>query len=57
MKKIFLFSALIAMILSGGLFANDKVKIITTLTDLASLAEVVGGDKVEVQALAKGTHL
>ena len=56
MKRIFLFSALLTMIFSGGLFAKDKVKIITTLTDLASLAEVVGGDKVEVEALAKGTQ-
>ncbi|HWX56501.1 MAG TPA: metal ABC transporter substrate-binding protein [Verrucomicrobiae bacterium] len=31
-----------------------KLKVITTLTDLASLAQEVGGDKVEVEALAKG---
>lgn len=56
MKKIFLSLIFIATLFSGSLFAEDKVKIITTLTDLASLAEVVGGDKVEVQALAKGTQ-
>jgi len=31
-----------------------KLKVITTLTDLASLTQEVGGDKVEVEALAKG---
>jgi zinc/manganese transport system substrate-binding protein len=31
-----------------------KLKVITTLTDLASLTQEVGGDRVEVEALAKG---
>ena len=31
-----------------------KVKVITTLTDLASLTQEVGGDKVDVEALARG---
>ena len=31
-----------------------KLKVITTLTDLASLTQEVGGDKVEVESLAKG---
>ena len=31
-----------------------KLKVITTLTDLASLTQEVGGDKVDVEALARG---
>lgn len=31
-----------------------KLKVITSLTDLASLTQEVGGDKVEVEALARG---
>ena len=31
-----------------------KLKVITTLTDLASLTQEVGGDKLDVEALAKG---
>jgi zinc/manganese transport system substrate-binding protein len=31
-----------------------KLKVITTLTDLASLTQEVGGDKVDAEALAKG---
>jgi zinc/manganese transport system substrate-binding protein len=35
--------------------ATDKtLKVITTLTDLASLTQEVGGNKVEVEALSKG---
>jgi len=33
-----------------------KLKVITSLTDLASLTQEVGGDKVEVESLAKGYH-
>src|SRR6266851_9585799 len=31
-----------------------KLKVITSLTDLASLTQEVGGDKIDVEALAKG---
>src|SRR6202049_3135947 len=34
--------------------AAKNLKVITTLTDLASLTQEVGGDKVDVEALAKG---
>src|ERR1700692_4138291 len=34
--------------------AENKLKIITATTDLASLAQEVGGDKVEVESIAKG---
>ncbi|HZI55311.1 MAG TPA: metal ABC transporter substrate-binding protein [Verrucomicrobiae bacterium] len=56
-------SKLFGMILSATLIATlllpsaaeaKKLKVITTLTDLASLTQEVGGDKVDVEALAKG---
>src|SRR3981081_3111767 len=34
--------------------AENKLKIITATTDLASLAQEVGGDKVDVESIAKG---
>jgi ABC-type Zn uptake system ZnuABC Zn-binding protein ZnuA len=34
--------------------AAKTLKVVTTLTDLTSLTQEVGGDKVEVEALAKG---
>ena len=34
--------------------ADSKLKIMTSTTDLAALAEEVGGDKVEVESIARG---
>jgi len=34
--------------------AASKIQIMTATTDLASLAQVVGGDKVEVESIARG---
>src|SRR5215831_9113920 len=53
------FSLLLAAVLCATLLLPSaaeakKLKVITTLTDLASLTQEVGGDKVEVEALAKG---
>jgi zinc/manganese transport system substrate-binding protein len=60
MKSQFKFRFFIMLALLGvALFVPTaaeakKLKVITTLTDLASLTQEVGGDKVEVEALAKG---
>ena len=53
------FSAMISAALAAALLLPStaeakKLKVITTLTDLASLTQEVGGDKVDVEALAKG---
>jgi zinc/manganese transport system substrate-binding protein len=42
------------LVLSPPKAAAKTLKVITTLTDLASLTHEVGGDKVDVEALAKG---
>ena len=44
--------ALAALLLSAPLLA--KVKVVSSLQDFASIAEVVGGDRIETTALAKG---
>lgn len=54
-----IFSAIISATLAATLLLPSvaeakKLKVITTLTDLASLTQEVGGDKVDVEALAKG---
>src|SRR5712671_564907 len=54
-----LFSAIISATLAAALLLPSaaeakKLKVITTLTDLAALTQEVGGDKVDVEALAKG---
>src|SRR6267143_3908599 len=53
------FGLVIAAVFCVALFlpptaAAKNLKVITTLTDLASLTHEVGGDKVDVEALAKG---
>lgn len=54
-----LFSAMLSATLMATLLLPSaaqakKLKVITTLTDLASLTQEVGGDKVDVEALARG---
>ncbi len=39
-----------------GAEAADKIRVVTTTTDLKALTEVVGGDLVEVDALARGNQ-
>lgn len=53
MKK--LFSLLAALGLLTGA-AHAKLNVVATLPDFASLAEDIGGDKVKVTSLAKGTE-
>ncbi len=45
---------MIATLLLPSSAEAKKLKVITTLSDLASLTQEVGGDKVDVEALAKG---
>src|ERR1043166_603268 len=47
-------ATLIATLLLPSAAEAKKLKVITTLTDLAALTQEVGGDKVDVEALAKG---
>lgn len=53
MKKIFFILALMLSLLPCS-YAQDKINILTTTSDLKSIAEFIGGDKVNVDSLAKG---
>ncbi len=44
----------VGMMLVPSTAEANKLKVVTTLTDLASLTQEVGGDKIDVEALAKG---
>src|SRR5882762_8190226 len=46
-------AVLVAGLLSGSAQAK-KLNVITATTDLASLAQEVGGDKINVESMAKG---
>src|SRR5438067_8251230 len=52
LKILILF--LCGILLIPSMAEAKKLKVITTLTDLASLTQEVGGDKVDVEALARG---
>jgi zinc/manganese transport system substrate-binding protein len=47
-------ATLVAALLLPSAAEAKKLKVITTLTDLAALTQEVGGDKVDVESLAKG---
>jgi ABC-type Zn uptake system ZnuABC Zn-binding protein ZnuA len=52
--SLLLVATLCATLLLPSRAEAKKLKVITTLTDLAALTQEVGGDKVEVEALARG---
>ena len=50
-------AALLALgVLAGGAAAADKIRVVATTTDLKALTEAIGGDLVEVDALARGNQ-
>jgi ABC-type Zn uptake system ZnuABC Zn-binding protein ZnuA len=51
------FGVLVACtMLSSAAHAADKIHVVTTIPDLKSLTEAVGGDHVDVESLTRGTH-
>jgi ABC-type Zn uptake system ZnuABC Zn-binding protein ZnuA len=53
MKRILL-TVLAAFALAAGSAQAAPLKVVTTISDLASLTKEVGGDRVEVQSIARG---
>ena len=54
--RTFLSAAVVLGLLTPGAGAADKIRVVATITDLKALAEAVGGDLVEVDALARGNQ-
>jgi len=54
MKRIIFFIALTMTLFGGNAFAADKLKVVTTISDLASLTQEVGGDRVDAVSIARG---
>ena len=57
MKKHFISSIIAILAFVLGIStpqASGKIRVVTTLTDLKSITEIVGGDKVDVFAIATG---
>ena len=53
MKQITLLTVA-SILFSGSLFAANKLKVVTTTQDLASITREVGGDRVDVTSIARG---
>lgn len=56
MKTILFNLAAAGLIGTGALMPSKKVNVVATTPDLASIAELIGGDAVDVKALAKPTE-
>ena len=56
MKSILFNIAAAGMIGTGALLPMKKLNVVATTADLASIAEAIGGDAVNVKALAKPTE-
>ena len=54
MKRIVFLTFFLVLGLSTMLHADSKIKVVTTIPDLKSITELVGGDKVDVFAIATG---
>src|SRR5262245_32619626 len=56
-RFVVLLTAVLALGLgTTGADAQGKVRVVTSLPDLKALTEAVGGDRVEVESLARGTQ-
>lgn len=56
LRRLIPLAAALAVLAASGADAADKVRVVATTTDLKALAEAVGGDLVEVDALARGNQ-
>jgi len=54
--RAWLVAATVLLVLTGSAGAADKVRVVATTTDLKALTDAVGGDLVEVDALARGNQ-
>lgn len=54
MKRILLTVAAATLLFAGDAFAAPKLKVVTTIADLASITQEVGGDRVDVTSIARG---
>lgn len=55
-SKKFLFAALCSFWWSISAYAADRIKVVTTLPDLAWMVQEIGGERVEAKALLRGTE-
>jgi zinc/manganese transport system substrate-binding protein len=55
-KKFLVIVSLFALAIASMMTAEAKLNVVATLPDFASIAQEIGGDKIDVTALAKATE-
>jgi zinc/manganese transport system substrate-binding protein len=56
MRRLLFTLFILSSLLPGGVSAADKIKVVTTIPDLADMTKQVGGDLVDVTSLATGVE-
>jgi len=56
MKSVFVKTIILAVVFSAASQAQAKLRVVASTTDLRSVIEIVGGDRVDVDSIAKGTQ-
>jgi zinc/manganese transport system substrate-binding protein len=56
MRRLLFTLFVLSSLLPGGVSAADKIKVVTTIPDLADMTKQVGGDLVDVTSLATGVE-
>jgi ABC-type Zn uptake system ZnuABC Zn-binding protein ZnuA len=54
MKRILIGLAIATFVFAGNASAQTKLKVVTTIADLASITQAVGGDRVDAISIARG---
>jgi zinc/manganese transport system substrate-binding protein len=56
MRRLLFAFFILSLLLTSGAMAADKIKVVTTIPDLADMTKQVGGELVEVTSLATGVE-
>src|SRR5215510_12114778 len=56
MKKIAVVVALLFLVLSSPARAADKVRVVVSLPNLGSIAQAIGGDRIDLTVIASGVQ-
>ncbi|MFQ5770309.1 MAG: metal ABC transporter substrate-binding protein, partial [bacterium] len=52
--KLILILVTLHLVMASSIYAAKKIKVVTSLPDLADIAKQIGGDRIETFAIAKG---
>ena len=56
MKRSLVTVSMLSLFLCSGAHAAEKIKVVTTIPDLADMTRQIGGDLVQVNSIATGVE-